>query len=742
MHPQPASHPAEDLIDFARIYHLILDKLWLIASITVVLLVLVAAVVLRMPKLYTARAVIEVEQSERNVVAVRDVTQEDLLSDDFISTVMQAITSRPVLVRVINSQNLTEAEDFPPDRKPGRKYAAENLAPVLYDRIEIKQRKGTRIVDISVDDTNPERARDIARDLVQQFFRESIQQKLAVSRVTNTFLTEEAERLKEKLEQSERALQDYRATHNAISLEDRQNIIVEKLKELNTTATAAKSLRIKLEADLEQLQKTDPRNIEQMLAIGSVAELPQVARIRDQLVNADAELAALSERYLPKHPRYIAAKTKIDTLRESLREATSKVGEILQQQYEAAKVSEQKAEAALKEQETVAMKLNETAIPYGVLQREVESDRALYESVIKRVRETGVLQGAEQVPFKILEDPVVPSKPSKPKTLLILAIAAFLGIVLSTGIIVGLDLLDSSLRTVDDAERELGLPALAAIPDLEKLRHRIVDELKTSVKEGRLPDHRAITRSESVQEVHPIVLVTAPNSPPAEAFRTFRAAVGLLGPGRERRAFLFTSAVPAEGKSFTSLNSAVAFAQMGLKTVIVDADLRRPKIHEDLLHVEKSPEGLSDVLSENARLDLVTRQTDIPNLSLIPAGTRCPNPAELLTNANFKDLVENLLTRFDRVVIDTAPINAVSDTLLITSFVHCVVLVVRAGGPPRKAVRRAVQLLAKSNAHLVGFVMNRMPSGRGSGYYYYYYGGDYSKDGVYGSDKQQPTGVR
>lgn len=732
---------AADSIELLRIYHLLLNKAWLIGVIVVAVSIATWAFLARQPKLYTSKAVIQVEQAEKNIVSIEEVDQQNLQSADYLNTLIQSITSRPVLLRVVESMKLTEDPSYVQSR-PGKQPSADRVAGLLDGRIEVKLRKGTRLIDISADDTNPVRAQKLVQAVVKEFLRESFEQKLAVSRVANEFLQEEAQKLKDKLETSERKLQSYREQHNAVSLEDRQNITVEKLREINSRSTEAKSQRVRLEADLEQVQRVDPKNVDQLLAIGSVSELPQVAGLRDQLVAAEAELAVLKERYLAKHPKHIAAASKITNLRASLQSATAKAGDLLNQQYEAAKQNESKLEEALREQEKAALQLDEIGIPYGVLQREVESDRALYESVIKRLRETTVMQGVDQAPFRVVEAPMIPSRPSKPKVLLLVSLAALLAAFLSIAGIVTKDVVDSSLRSVDDAESFLGLASLAAVPDLERYRHRVMSELKEVVQERRLPDCGVLLNHKRPESEHPIVLLSAPNSPSAEAFRTFRASVALLGPDKDRRSFLFTSAVPAEGKSFTSLNAAVVFAQMGLRTVIIDADLRRPKLHQDLLNVVQSPTGLSDILCEKAAWDKVIRPTEIENLSVIPAGSRCPNPAELLSNADFQGLVDKLLAKFDRVVVDTAPINAVSDTLLLARATQCVVLVVRAGGPPRKAVRRAVQLLAKAEARFGGFVMNRLPPGRGSGYYYYYYGGDYSKDSVYGAENSKEPIIR
>jgi capsular exopolysaccharide synthesis family protein len=237
------------------------------------------------------------------------------------------------------------------------------------------------------------------------------------------------------------------------------------------------------------------------------------------------------------------------------------------------------------------------------------------------------------------------------------------------------------------------------------------------------------------KERYPIATVDDPASALAEAYRTLRANLAMLGPEETRRILLFVSAIPEEGKTYTSLNTAVVLAQQGHKTILVDVDLRRPSMHKALLPGGELPAGVTDVMVGNAKLDDVIRPTGIENLFFLSAGNRAPNPAELIGAADIPAFVAQLGEKFERVIFDSAPVNAVSDTLNIAPHVHKTVLVVRAGKTPRKVVNRAIMLLRKSGAKVAGFVLNRLPTGRTAGYYYYYYGDKYEKDSAYGGKR-------
>jgi succinoglycan biosynthesis transport protein ExoP len=746
-------------VDFSPIFHSLLRRWWIIAIFVGVTMLATLGSLLTQPKIYESRAVVQVQQGEKRVLDVEDVTQADPSSPDFINTVVGTLTSRNLLVRVVEANNLADNPDFAPPR--GVPYSDIELAALMEGKVRVSSRRNTRLVDIIVEDTDPVLARDIAASFVREFLRENFTQRMTVSRVATEFLQEEAEKLKTKLEASERKLQAYKQQNQAVSLDEKQNIIVDQLKELNSKVTDAQSERVRLESDIEQVRATGSDNVEEALRIGSVAAIPQVAETRSQLAAAETELAGLEDRYLPKHPKHIAATKKIEALRQALAANVAKAGDILRRQYEAALQTEAKLQEALSRQEQSALNLNDLAIPFNVLQREVESDRAMYEAVVLRMKETSVSSGIEQAPYALVEEPMVPTGPSRPRVKQSLLIAFMLSSMLACVAIIAHDAMDSSLLSTDEAESTLGLPSLAGVPDhrpagLTRLKEALArerDVLPRRVEAVRRISERR-RKGESIpvadwQDVvnptatdgdpaqgYPVAAVDDPSSSLAEAYRTLRANISMLGPEKVRRALLFVSAIPEEGKTYTSLNTAAVLAQQGHSTLIVDLDLRRPKLHKALLGLQDCPRGLTDVFTGNAALPDVVVPTRIDNLFFLPAGSRAPNPAELLSMADLESLVQELSVRYDRVVFDSAPINAVSDTLVLAPHVDQTILVVRSGKTPRRAVLRAVSLLRKAGAKMAGFVLNRLPTGRSAGYYYYYYGDKYEKDSAYGGARQ------
>jgi capsular exopolysaccharide synthesis family protein len=726
----------EEIFDVRRLYFLILSHIVPVATFIILGMIIVGAILLRLPDIYESRAVLQVEQQEKKVLKTEKVTDETPANVDFVNTVVQALTSRNILLRVVKANHLEKNPTFAKPRSDGTPYTDNQLAILMEKKVKVKLRRLTRLIDITVEDTDPELACTLAKSMVKEFLREGFEQRLSVSHVADDYLKEEAAKLKEKLQKSEQELQAYKEKNNAVSLEQSQNIIIEKLRDVSASVTEAKNARLKLESDLEQLKAAGKVSTEDLLRINSVAALPEVASVREELLKAESDLSTLKERYMEKHPKYQAARNKVETLRGSLNTAASKAGDILARQYDSAKETESKLDQVLKEQEAKALELNKLSIPYNVLAREVETDRSLYESVVSRMKETGVASGVETAPYRVIEEPMIPSKPSAPKRLKILAIALILLTVSSVFWLMVRDSLSSTIRSVDQAESLLGLPVLGAIPD-QKLT--TVEVLASNFKKE---NRKTNSRNKSLGAVgkkdeqhYLIATVDDPGSILSESYRTLRASITLLGPKEQTKVLLFTSAIPDEGKTFSSINCAVTFAQQGEKTLIIDSDMRRPSLHHALLRGEER-RGLTDFLSGQAKLDELIGETSVPGLSIMTSGRRAPNPAELLLQSDIPALIQELLGRFDRIIIDSAPVNAVSDTLYIAGPAKEVVLVVRSDKTPSKVVQRAITQLRKSGTHVAGIVLNRIRRGPGEGYYYYSYGDKYHKDSVYGSSQR------
>ena len=695
-HPKGTVPPADARI----IFRLVLERMWMILAIVALCAGAGVVYLSKTPRIYAATTTIEIDAEQQKRIKPEGARGGERTSGE-LKTIEQKLVSPALIAALLSHPELVNDPDFLAEIPRPAKESA--LSGALAGRISTRLRSGTQLIDITIQDRIPAMAQKLARLTVEAFVSVSSESTARVSQSANAFLKGEAERLKAALSASERALQEYREQHQAVSLEEKQNIVGERLKELNAKVTTAKAERLRLEADLAQIDQLSHEPPERLLALTSIAASGEVQELKKIISEKEAEMAALNQRYKEEHPHYIQAASSVAEFKAALVKAIQKAAVQLRTAHEGAGAMEQSLERALKGQEAIALELSGIAVPYQVLVRAVESDRALHDSVIARMKETDVAQGVAKYAVSVVAPPPLPTRPVKPnrRAILLLSIAA--GLALSLTLAFGLHLLDDTFKTVDQAEAALGLRSLSAIPTRAK---KPLDQVRR-------------------------FLVEKPQSAITEAFRTLRTALLFTGRIGGHRSILFTSAIPGEGKSFCASNYAVALALQGYTTLLIDADLRLPSIGAAFLGKEDIP-GLGDLLICNADLSEVSYATDIPNLTVLPAGSRVSLPAELLGRADLPAHLAAALARFDRVVIDTAPVHAISETLLLTPHAEAVCLVVHAGKTPAAAVKRALEKVRGSGANVVGFVLNGLPPRNGA-FYYHYHAPGYGKDEVYGA---------
>ena len=687
--------------DARIVFRVVVERMWMILAIVALCIGAGVVYLSRAPRIYEATTTIEVDGEQQKRIKPEGARGGERTIGELLKTIEQKLVSPALIATLLAHPELVNDPDFLAEVPQPANEAA--LGGALASRISSRLRSGTQLIDITIQDRIPAMAQKLARLTVEAFASVSSDSTARVSQSANAYLKGEAERLKDALAKSEIALQEYREKHQAVSLDEKQNIVGERLKELNAKVTAAKAQQLKLAADLAQVKQLSNEPPEQLLALSSIADSGEVRELKKIISEKEAEMAALGQRYKDEHPRYMQAASSVAEFRAALVKAIQKAAVQLSTAHEAAGAMERSLERALRAQEDIALELSAIAIPYQELVREVESDRALHDSVIARMKETDVAQGVAKYAVSVVAPASLPTLPVKPNKRAILLLSLGAGLALSLTLAFGLHLLDDTFKTVDQAEAALGLRSLSAIP----------------------------TRTKKPLDQARRYLVEKPGSAITEAFRTLRTALLFTGRTGGHRSIVFTSAIPGEGKSFCASNYAVALALQGHSTLLIDADLRLPSIGTAFFGKEITP-GLGDLLICNGDLDLAIRATDIAHLSVLPAGSRVSLPAELLGRADISALIASALTRFDRVVIDTAPVHAVSETLLITPHAEAVCLVVHAGRTPSGAVKRALEKVRESGANVVGFILNGLPS-KNSGFYYHYHAAGYGRDEVYGA---------
>ena len=706
-----------------------------------------------------------------------------LASQEALRTIEQNLTNQTLLARVVRSEGLAQdggrallgqsvvanksssaTERTEPSQAANKTQNAsgvttftpleEALGRGMAGMVHPVIRRGTRLIDLYVTHGDPAMAQRLAEAVGREYIRNSIERRASSSEEALRYLLEEEERLKRNLQKVRRpppntrqriqmlsnsaAAQPRRAHRGLAELEG--GLVEDNLQDINTKLAAARTDQIRLEGQLQQVDQIG-NNIDALLAIPSISAAPMVADARAAILyRSKRAITTLALRYKDKHPRMMAAKASLAEAKVKLREAVLAQRPILRNTIEQIKATEASLQQALQNQQGVAVNLNRTAIGYQELARQAETDRALYESVLRQIKDTNLAKDVKANAVSVIEHSPLPNFPVSPRPTKTILLGLLGGLAVGLAFVFGVDALDRSIKTVDQAESTLGLPVFAAVPD--------------TTDEG--PVSRLKRRSKAFRSSNYRVVVETPESPAAEAFRNLRAALSLLGPEAERKVSLFTSAVPNEGKSFTSANYSLALAQQGYRVLLIDGDLRRPNVHKIFRFPnarnnsdEDSAPGVTDCLVGEADVASAARQIPAGEIQLVDesieltenilaatggqlfvlaGGRRAPNPAEILAGPFFGQLIAKAATLFDRVVIDSAPILAVSDTLLMMPHVQTVCIVVRAAKTPRPAVRRAITLLAKSGIRPAGLVLNRLRRSRGVGYYYYYASHGYGKE--------------
>ena len=700
---QPAGEALGE-IDLLGLYYSLRNQVWLVLAFIAVGVSIGAAYLWWVPKIYEGQAIIQVDQSERKVVKIEEIDSENLESVEALRTLEQSLSNWTLLERVIRNPKLAITPAALGLRSRGGSPPDEGaLIYKLSQGISVSLVRGTRLMSITAEAEDPRVAGALPNVIVEEYKAQEFEMHNAITGEANNFLLAEVKRLNAKLQASKQALQKYRESTKAVSLEESHNITDARLRELNAKVTEAKSTRLRLEADYAQVRSLAGKNPEMLLSISSVATAQAVVEQKRIISEQEAELANLSQRYKSKHPKYIQAQSRLDELRSGLDRAIMTSAESLAASVDAAAVTEQKFETALREQEGKSLELGRLAIDYETLAGDVKTDTALYESVLTRLNETDVTKDIPPASLRIVTPSATPPVPSKPRKRLVLVLALMAGAMAGSVVALARIAMDRSLRTVDETEKFVDLPVLGSV----------LREKRAMRKEVELP------------------IVFEPHGALAEEFRTLRTSLALLAPPMERRSFLFTSAVPGEGKSFCAANYAMALAQQGLRTLLIDADMRLPTLHKLFFEGSTHP-GLADVLLRSVSLEKAARPALEHQLFVLAAGRRPDRPAELLAGPRFAELLAEAATLYDRIVVDSAPIHAVSDTLLLAPCVQAVILVVQAARTPRRAIARACQKLRDARAPLAGVVLNQLPRLSGRGYYYHYSHGAYGA-GVYGA---------
>jgi capsular exopolysaccharide synthesis family protein len=575
----------------------------------------------------------------------------------------------------------------------------------------------TRVMEIHYSSPDPKLAATIVNALIDTYIERNIRTKFESTTQAADWLSKQLADLQVKVEVSQEKLVNYQKEKGIIGGDEKTNLITAKLSELNTELSAAEAERIHKQA---MYQYASSGNADKM---GTDEKATLFNKLREEEISLKNQIAQASVQFGPSYPKLLELKNRLEQAQKDLQAETQKNVVRMQNDYLAALQREKMLRAAFEAQKQEANQLNQSAIEYNLLKRDADANRQLYEGLLQKLKEAGISAGLTSTNVQIVDSARTPTFPSKPNVPLNLELGLLFGIIAGVVLALTNEALDNTIMTPEHVEFYSGLPALGMIP--LKSTMRVAGANGSSEKNKLLPSRSDAERNPSVE----LVTYARPNSELAEAYRALRTSILLGSAAAPPKVILFTSPLPQEGKTTTAVNSAVSLAQQGRNVLLVDADLRRPAVH--VAFGLKPRAGLSDVLAGRNKLEeALVASPQVPNLTILPAGAVPPHPAELLSSEGMKQLLARWSKEFDHVIIDSPPMLTVTDAVLLSVSVDRVILVVRAGGTSKNALRRSCELLARVNANVLGVVLNAVDL-KSPDHYHYYYSGTKYYDGYY-----------
>jgi len=678
--------------------------------------------------LYQATAKILIDRATPNVLPMKEL-MESPAGQDVYQTQIQLLTGRALAEKVVERLGLQKSAEFQtgplmsPWERFQRKFLGRNpisvdnegipLSPAvaaLRSRVRVEPVPGTRLVNLHVTAFDPAFAAKTVNSLAELYIEQSVEYRFATSSAATGWLSERLKEQQEKVTRAERALNEYSQQQGLVNADERQGLVSQKLTSLNASLLTARAERIAKEGALGQLRGLPAHQLE---SHPQILASPLMAGIRSQLAELQREQTRLADTLGDKHPEMIRVKGQIRAFEERIRSEVDSVLRAMEADVQAARQQEASFQASLEGAKHESLEGDRKAVDYIVLKREVDVSRDLYNDLIKRAKETGLESELKATNIRIVEAAEIPRAPFLPKRSTNYQMGLFIGLALGLGLCFFFEHLDNTFKTPDDVKQHLGLPFLGMVPDVN------------ARASGPVPARTS-----------PLIL-RSPKSAVAEAYRVLRTNLIFSSADRTGgRVLAISSANPGEGKTTTVANLAASLAINGSRVLAVDADLRRPTMHQHF-GLTKTP-GLSDLIVGKAKPSEAIHKTQFGGLQVMPCGYVPPNPTELLGSASLREILAALRTHYDWVLIDTPPILAMADTAVLCPLIDGLAIVVGAETSSRPAVQRAVDQIQSVNGRLIGVILNKVNFERNSYYYGQYYGEYYRS---YYADRNEGTGT-
>ncbi|WP_370216328.1 GumC family protein [Thalassolituus sp.] len=693
-------------IDFSRYLGLVRRYLFRIIGFALALAVIAALAAVSLTSKYQATATLLIEEQTAQVIQIQEVYGIPGNSRNYLSTQFEILKSRELARRVVEELNLVENPEFNPfhsknlekfsikksireqifgkPEMPSSEFILEKTVDRFWASVTVVPVAGTQLVKITVTSMSGELAKKAANRMAEGFIESQLEAKIGLTQQAAGWLTERLTDLKDKLDASEQKLQTYRDENNLVDVSGVGTVVSREIDNTSSLLGQARAKRVELETTYRQLKKLGTYTYDNLSSIPTILNNQVIGTLKSQETKAELAVSELGKRYGPRHPRMVAAQSDLDAVRTSLMTQMKRVALTIESDYLAALSKERSLERTLSSARDSAREINRKEFTLKEIEREVETNRALYTTFYERMSETSATGDLQTANARVIDPAVRPDSPTSPNRKLIVLGTFLAGVLFGIGVILLRDFLDSKIKNAEDVDRKLKAPMLALLP-LLKLGKKSDDEAAAEAAKAFIDDEQVAF---------------------AESVRTLRTSISLAGLEHPSQVILMTSSTPGEGKTTTACNIAEAFGQLE-KVLLIDADMRRPTMAKKL-GLEPGKPGLSNAVAYPETLQDCIQSVEGMNIDVMAAGPIPPNPLELLASKKFREILETLRGQYQRIIIDSAPVLAVSDALYLSTVTDGVVYVVKADDTRDKLAIGGLDRLRGSNARIMGVVLNQV----------------------------------
>lgn len=722
-----------DEIDLMQLWHTVWRRKWSIISLVIVVVLVAILAVLSITPIYRAGATLLIEQKAAKVVSIEQVYGLEGTGNEYLQTQFELLKSRALAERVIKKLNLTTHPEFDPRQQPEplidvrgllANFTAGKVAPVtlpedleeeidpveaeildevtkaFMERISVSPQGKSQLVIVSVEMADARMAAKAANALANGLIESQMEATMEMSLTATNWMNSRLGELRKTLKTAEDRLQAFREKENLVDVDGVATISAAELSQTGNRMIDARRQRAEAESQYRQVQAMRDGGWEKLATIPAVLGHPLIQQFKAEEAKARAKVDELSKRYGDRHPAMEAARSDLSAASGSLRGQVEQIVAGIERNYQLAVANENSLQSSFNANKSQIQDISRKEFKLRELQREVDANRALYDTFMTRLKETAATSDLESATARVVDPAVLPTEPVKPKKSLIVAIAGLLALFVGVGLTLLLEALNNTFKGTEEVENKLNVPVLGILPLIKDKQRGEVAHLFSN----------NVDRSFS------------------ESIRTIRTGVVLSGMDDPHKVLVITSSIPGEGKSTVSANLAMALGQME-KVLLIDADMRRPTLAKNFNFAVGTP-GLANLIAGTAKLEDCIKHVE--GIDMLSAGTVPPNPLELLSSARFEKLIELLRSQYDRVVIDSPPTQAVSDATVLATHANALIYVIKSESTPIPLAQKGVGQLLQNNAPVTGVVLNQVDikkaqkQGYSYGGYYDYYG--YSND--------------